>query len=166
MPDKPMWYGRLTAAIAELKALPYPWVDRATLERLLGVGRRRAQQILAPCVTHSVGANGLADRGLLIAHLEQLASGEAAVYERQRREKLAREIARLRRNWIERPRVMVEAPTRIMNQSFAGLCGITISPGRIVVDFSTPQDALEKLLALAMAIGNESEAFEQLAGGG
>src|SRR5687767_8265907 len=99
MPDKPMWYGRLTAAIAELKALPYPWVDRATLERLLGVGRRRAQQILAPCVTHSVGANGLADRGLLIAHLEQLASGDAAVYERQRREKLAREIARLRRNW-------------------------------------------------------------------
>ena len=44
--------------IAQLEALPYPWVDRATLQQLLGVGRRRAQQILQPVVTHQVGANG------------------------------------------------------------------------------------------------------------
>src|SRR5688500_4263334 len=57
MPDKPTWFGRLDDVISALEALPSPWVDRPTLELLLGVGRR-AQQILAPCVTHRVGANG------------------------------------------------------------------------------------------------------------
>jgi hypothetical protein len=163
MPDKPMWYGRLDAVISNLKMLPYPWVDRAMLEQLLGVGRRRAQQILAPCVTHTVGANGLADREQLIAHLEHLAAGDAADYERRRRQKLAGEIARLRQAWIDHPRVLVDAPSRIVSQTFAGLLGVTVSPGRIVVDFATPNEALEKLLALAMAIGNDSEAFERLA---
>jgi hypothetical protein len=163
MPDKPMWYGQLDGVIASLRALPYPWVDRSTVEQLLGVRRRRAQQILAPCVTHTVGANGLADRDRLIAHLEQLARGDAADYERRRRRKVAGEIARLRQACLDQPPVLVEAPTAIVNQTFAGLRGVTISPGQIVVEFDGPQDALEKLLALAMAIGNDSGAFERLA---
>jgi hypothetical protein len=163
LPDKPTWYGRLDAAIAELKALPYPWVDRATLEHLLGVGRRRAQQILQPCVTHTVGANGLADREGVIQRLQELAAGEAATYEQRRRQKVAREIGRLRQAWLDQPRVLVEAPTSVINQSFADLAGVTIAPGRIVVDFDTPHAALEKLLALAMAIGNNFEEFERKA---
>ncbi len=165
MPDKPVWYGQLDTAIQSLRALPYPWIDRSMIEQLLGVGRRRAQQILAPCVTHTVGSNGLADRDRLIAHLEQLARGEAAGYERQRRQKVAGEIARLREAFLHQPRVLVEAPTRIVSQTFAGLQGVTISPGQIIVEFCSPQDALEKLLALAMAIGNDPDAFEHLASG-
>jgi hypothetical protein len=163
MPDKPMWYGRLGTAIEQLEALPYPWVDRATVEQVLGVGRRRAQQIIAPCVTHTVGANGLADRARLIAHLQCLAASEAAVYEQRRRQKVAREIAHLREAWLQQPRVMVEAPTQVLNQTLGGLVGVTVSPGYIEVKFDTPQAALEKLLALAMAIGNDFAAFERMA---
>jgi len=159
-----MWYGRLDAAITSLKALPYPWVDRTIVEQLLGVGRRRAQQILAPCVTHTVGSNGLADRERLIAHLEQLARGDVADYERRRRQKLATELTRLRQAWIDQPRVLVEARSNIVSQTFGGLSGVTVSPGRILVEFVSPEEALEKLLALAMAIGNDSEGFERLAG--
>ena len=163
MPDKPAWYGQLDAAIENLRALPYPWVDRSIVEQLLRVGRRRAQQILAPCVTHTVGSNGLADRERLIAHLEQLARGDAVEYEKRRRQKLASEISRLRLQWMDQPRVLVEAPARIASQTFAGLDGVAVCPGRIVVEFATPQDALERLLALAMAIGNDPDAFDRLA---
>ena len=51
MPAKPLWYSRIHEIVRELDALPRPFVDRATVEFLLGVGRRRAQQILAPCIT-------------------------------------------------------------------------------------------------------------------
>ena len=50
MPAKPLWYSKINEVIQRIQALPRPFVDRATLEFLLGVGRRRAQQILAPCI--------------------------------------------------------------------------------------------------------------------
>jgi hypothetical protein len=53
-----------------------------------------------------------------------------------------------------------------VNQVLANLpAGVTLDPGEITVRFTTPQEALEKLLALAMAIGNEWGRFEQAVGG-
>ena len=76
---------------------------------MLRVGHRRAQQILAPCVSLQIGANGLADRERFIAHLRQLAAGDSAAYERQRRQPLARTLDTLRSAW--QAWVAVEAPT-------------------------------------------------------
>ena len=56
MPAKPGWFSKINEVIRELEALPRPFVDRAAVEFLLGVGRRRAQQILAPCIMDHVGA--------------------------------------------------------------------------------------------------------------
>src|ERR1700682_917476 len=95
VPDKPMWIGHLDRITAELNALPQPWIDRATVERVLQVGRRRAQQLLAPCVSFQTGSSGLAHRDQLLAHLRQLATGESAHYERQRRRRLARTLEEL-----------------------------------------------------------------------
>ena len=144
-----------------LRTLPDPWVDRATIETLLGIGRRRAQQILAPCVGRQIGGAGVADREAVIAHLQRLATGEASHYESQRRRRLAAQIDALQR---ER-RVLVEAPAAVVNQDIEGLSGISIATGRITVEFDTPRQALERLLALAMAIGNDPLLFERLATG-
>jgi len=52
------------------------------------------------------------------------------------------------------------APARIVNQQFENLpAGLRLEPGRITVEFDHPQQALEKLLALAMAIGNDLAAL-------
>jgi hypothetical protein len=162
MPDKPVWCGRLDEVIQELRALPYPWVDRATLERLLGVRRRRVQQILQPCVRQQAGNQGVADREELIAHLQRLASRETVYYERQRRLRFARTMADLQQAWLE-PKALVEAPAGIVNQELADLPdGVTLSPGEIRVRFTTPVEALEKLLAIAMAAGNDLDGFERL----
>jgi len=163
MPDKPTWCAHLEEVVRELRALPYPWVDRSTLERVLGVRRRRAQQILQPCVRQQAGANGVADREELIAHLTRLASGESVYYERRRRQQLANVLTGLDRAWREQPRTLVEAPAAIVNQEFADLpAGVTLGPGEITVRFSTAVEALEKLLAIAMAAGNDLEGFERL----
>lgn len=163
MPDKPTWCGHLEEAITELRALPYPWVDRSTVERILGVRRRRAQQILQPCVRQQIGTNGVADREELIAHLRQLATGELAYYERRRRERFAKTIQKLHRAWTEQTKTFVEAPTKIINQELADLpSGVTLEPGKLTVQFSTAAEALEKLLAVAMAAGNDLDGFERI----
>jgi hypothetical protein len=60
----------------------------------------------------------------------------------------------------------MEAPVRVLSQQLQNLpAGVSIAPGRIIVEFTEPRDALEKLLALAMAIGNDYEAFERMARG-
>jgi hypothetical protein len=164
MPDKPTWCGHLDEIAFQLRALPDRWVDRAIIEELLQVGRRRAQQILAPCVSRQVGVNGMADREAVIAHLQRLVLGEAAHYERQRRQRLGEQLEKLRRARLEQPQVLVEAPVSIINQGWAGLpTGVSVTRGKITVQFETSVEALEKLLALAMAIGNDQDRFERLA---
>ena len=163
MPAKPLWYGKLPEILRELEALPCPWVDRDTLQFLLGVGPRRAQQIMAPCTTEQVGTSSLASRDLLMAHLRNLAQGDAGHHECRRRRNLAAALEKMRQDWLERPRVLVEAPVAIVNQRFEDLPeGIELAPGRITVTFSHPQQALERLLALAMAIGRDRERFDTL----
>jgi hypothetical protein len=165
MPSKPTWYRKLTQILEALRKHPHPYVDRATLEFLLGVSRRRAQQIMAPCVVNRVGTNGLADRDDLIVRLERIAEGDEGFYEIERRRKVAEVIEGLRKERIEQPRLLVEAPIAVVNQEFDSLpAGVRLEPGRITVEFTKPQQGLEKLLALAMAISNDFERFERSTG--
>ncbi len=63
---------------------------------------------------------------------------------------------------IETPRVLVEAPLDVINTTLDGLPqGVRVERGRITIEFDTSQQALEKLLALAMAIGNDPADFEE-----
>jgi hypothetical protein len=58
---------------------------------------------------------------------------------------------------------LLEAPTAIINQEFEDLPeGIELGAGRIFVRFDSSEQAIEKLLALAMAIGKDLEGFERL----
>lgn len=164
MPDKPILCGRLEEIAKSLGDLPDDWVDRPMVEQALGIGRRRAQQILAPCVTRQIGRSGLARREAILDHLRRLAAGENAYYERRRQRRLGEQLEKLREDLLRRPRVLVEAPAAVLSQRFEGLPeGVAVVPGQITVRFGTATEALEKLLALAMAIGNERDRFERLA---
>ena len=163
MPAKPVWYRKLPRIIEELRKHPLPYVDRATVEFLLGVSRRRAQQIMAPCVLERrAGVYGLADRDALITRLERIAESDEGAYEIERRQKVANLIGNLRQQWMTQPQLLVEAPTAVVNQEFENLpAGVRLGPGRITVEFNEPQQGLEKLLALAMAISNDFDLFER-----
>jgi len=161
MPDKPTWIGRLDDICRELQALPSPSLDRQTLEKILGLRTRRVQQLMAPVVTQTIGRNGIVERDQLIRHLRSVASSEAAHYEHRRRFQLGSVLEELRRSWLAQPRVLVEAPTAVVNQEIAGLPpGIQLGPGRILLEFGTKDQAFAQLLALVMAIGNDPDTFE------
>jgi len=162
VPTKPRWYSNLDYIIRELMALPRPFVDRATVEFLLNVGRRRAQQIMAPALIDRIGSNGLADRNLFIDHLRRLAAGEEAYYETRRRQKVAAFLDRERTERLARPPLFIEAPAAVVNQELEDLPeGVQLERGRITIAFGEPREALEKLLALAMAVSNDLEGFER-----
>jgi hypothetical protein len=64
------------------------------------------------------------------------------------------------------PRLLVAGPTSVVNQRLGGLPGsISIVPGRITLDFETGLEARELLLKLAMAIANDQDGFDEMAGG-
>jgi hypothetical protein len=166
MPDKPLWLDRIPQAIASLESLPDPWVDRPLLESLLGIGRRRAQQLLAPVASRRVGTSLLVRREDLAAHLSRLAAGQTAYYEQRRQRRFWSQIARAREQWVQQPPVLVEVREtdrrRIEALDFEGLPeGVELGPGTIVVRFSEPDEALQKLMALAMAISQNRQAFDR-----
>ena len=169
MPDKPLWLNRIPAALEALAQSSLPWVERSTVEALLGVRRRRAQQVLAALGTEERGRTLVIEKSVLMEHLRRLAAGEVAFYEKQRRQRLGELLDQERRRWLEAPPVLVE-PTPAMlkavqRRNFAGLLpGIELSSGRITITFTTTEEALEKLLAIAMAISQDQEEFEARVG--
>lgn len=163
MPDKPVWYGRIDLIITELSSLPLPWIDRQTIETVLQVGRRRAQQILRPCVSHRIGSNVVAHRDTFIEQLKKVAAGDEVYYEQRRRQRLAKSLCKLNRDVIDQPPLLVEASRKVTESVLTDMPpGIFLAPGAIRVEFKDPTEALQKLLALAMAIGNDFDTFEQL----
>jgi hypothetical protein len=85
-----------------------------------------------------------------------------AYFEKQRRSRLHAILDDLHRQIREQPRVMVEAPTTVVNQEFESLpSGGQLSPGRIQIEgLQTPEEAKQKLLALILAIGNDPVGFD------
>ena len=139
MAAKSAWHVRLDEIIVDLEALPSPWVTRSVVEFLLGVGPRRAQQIMAPCTVEQIGTSLVADRDLFIAHLRSLAGDADVDCERRRRQKFAGQIEALRRHWLERPKLLVEAPLTVVDQRLENLpAGVELGPGQITIRFRQP----------------------------
>ena len=163
MPDKPCWSATLDQVIAQLQALPCPDVDSGVLAQLLGLKRRRAQQILQPLVGRTVGRSSLIARDSVIRHLRTLVSGEVVEAEKQRRARLEAHLAEARTAALQ-PKVLVEAPATVIHQQLANLpAGVSLAPGRIVLEgFQTVEEAKQQILALIMALGNDPEGFEDL----
>src|SRR5512146_3122151 len=97
MPAKPRWLLRVPEMIATLSALPTPWVDRAVIERVFGLRRRRAIQLLHAFEGFQVGRTFLADRQAVLAWLRAVQSGDDYHWERRRRSRLGEHLTAARR---------------------------------------------------------------------
>jgi hypothetical protein len=166
MPDKPLWLGRLPDAIHQLENGSDDWVDRPRLEALLAVGRRRAQQLLSPVARRRVGTSLVAHRSDLIAHLKTIAAREEAYYEARRQQLFWAHLSQARQEWMAQPPTLVEMSNaqmrRVERHDFEGLPeGVDLAPGSITVRFRDPEEALRKLMALAMAVSHNRQAFEE-----
>jgi hypothetical protein len=160
------WLLRVPEILAELRGMEVPVIDRAVFERMFGVRRRRALQLLHFFGGYQMtGRAFLVDREALIRQLEPVLAGAEFVMEQRRRERLTESLEEARRYRIASNVVIPAAPDvrdRRMDELPAG---IRLRPGHLSVDFGKVEELLSKLFELSQAMTNDFESFRGAAEG-
>src|SRR5664280_2682582 len=166
MPAKPEWLLRLPDIRAELEHLDVPVVDRAGIERIFGLKRRRAIELLHQFGGYQAGRTFLLDRARLLEALKSLESREDYTAEKRRRERL-RDVVEASREHMILTQVRIPVRAAAVRPSLDRLApGVILSPGTLFIEFRHPIELLEKLYELAQAISHDFERFEELLPGG
>jgi hypothetical protein len=153
---------RLPEIRAELEHLDVPVVDRAGIERLFGLKRRRAIELLHEFGGYQTGRTFLVERQGLLQALEALESQDGYVAERRRRERL-RDVVDASREHLLATRVRIPVRPAVARPSLDRLApGVHLAPGMLSIEFLRPIDLLEKLFSLAQAIADDFDKFEAL----
>jgi len=150
------WLLRIPEIRKNVSQLTVPVIDRAMLERIFGVRKRRAVQLMNAFGAMEAGQTmviGVAD---LDRHLAAVQAGAEYECEARRRKRLADALEGLRRN-AEARRVRLPASAPVPAGGMPE--GITLLPGRLLVSFRDPADLLGKLYGLAQAAAADFEAF-------
>ena len=159
MPAKALWLLHIPEIIAMLEAFDVPVVDRAIIERLFGLRRRRAIELLHRFGGYQAGRTFLVDRRLLIEHLRRLAEGEEFQLESRRKERLDQAVDQLRRQRVAQS-VRIPVQADVVSRKIATLSEeIVLQPGHLHIEFSGTEDLLAKLYQLSQAASNDFGLF-------
>ncbi len=159
MPAKAAWLLMIPEIVRMLEAFDLPVVDRAIIERLFGLRRRQAIELLHRFGGFESGKTFLVDRHVLIENLQRLAAGEEFQREIRRKERLDGAIDRLRR-YQTATRIIIPVPPDVYDRKLADLsAGVALEPGHLHVVFSGAEDLLAKLFELAQAASNDYTRF-------
>jgi hypothetical protein len=163
MPRHCEWIVRLAEIRQELERLTAPVVDRSVFESVFRVRRRRAIQLLHRFGGYQCGRTFLIDRAALVRELAGLEGTEDVRLERRRKERLAAELERFREH-ARASRIAVRVPAEVYGARLDSLPeGVRLTPGRLTVAFSDPQELLARLFALAQALANDIDRLEAFA---
>jgi len=163
IPANPLWLLQIPEIVSLLETCDVPVVDRAIIERLFGLRRRQAIELLHRFGGYQAGRTFLVDRRLLIEHLRRLADGEKFQQESRRKERLAHAVDQLRRQQTA-ARVKVPVPPDAFRRKLADLApGVALEAGHLHIAFSGTEDLLGKLFALSQAASNDFDRFRAAA---
>ena len=159
MAAKAAWLLKIPEMIGTLESLDVPVVDRAVIERLFGLRRRRAIALLHHFNGYQAGRTFLVDRRVLIDQLRRLAEGEEFQMESRRKQRLDHKVDQLRRNQAG-ARVKIPVQPDVFNRKLAELSvGVVLEPGHLHIAFSGAEDLLAKLYELSQAASNDFDRF-------
>ena len=162
MPAKPRWLLAIPDAIQQLEALDQDLLTRRDLERLFGVSKVRATQLMTAFGAGRTGHLLTLPRAALLRQLRRPRTRAAVRGEATRRDRVVTALRQARLIGIR-----AAVPREAREARLAGLPdGVSVEPGRIEVRFSSAQDAVGRLFALAQALTNDYERFEALVEGG
>jgi hypothetical protein len=165
MPMRKTWLVRLPEILGDLAGMEVPVIDRAVFEKVFGVRRRRAIQLLHFFGGYQAGRTFLVDRLALIGQLEPLQAGAEFVMEERRRQRLSEALEKVRRD-RDAARVRFPVEPDVQDRRLSDLPkGIQLQPGSLRVDFCKAEDLLAKLFELSKAAANDFEAFRDAAEG-
>ena len=137
-----------------------PVVDRAGVERIFGLKRRRAIELLHQFGGYQAGRTFLLVRARLLEALQSLESREDYTAEKRRRERL-RDVVEASREHLILTRVQIPVRAAAVRPSLDRLApGVLLLPGILSIEFRHPIELLEKLYGLAQALTHDFEKFE------
>ena len=166
MSAKAEWLLGLPEIRAELEHLDVPVVDRAGIEHLFGLRRRRAIELMHQFGGYQAGRTFLLDRVRLLEALQSLESREDYSDEKRRRERLG-DVVEASREHLIAMRVRIPVRAAAAKASLDRLApGVLLLPGMLTIEFRHPIELLEKLYGLAQAIAHDFDKFEGLLPGG
>ena len=164
MPAKPRWLLQLPGIIDSLSQISTPVVDRATCERLFGIRRRRAIDLMRCFGGYQTGSAMLLDRLALIERLRRLAVDPEVEAEQQRRQRLSAELDRIS-HCRAAAEVHIPVPADVHGHRLRDLpTGVQLEPGRLVIAFAGAEQLLSSLYELAQVAMNDYDAFRETAG--
>lgn len=158
VPRKSEWFQYVPAALEELAQFPAPVVDRATLERLLRLGRREAIRLMHRFGGYMAGKTFLIDRFHLIRQLEAITAGDEFGREQRRMDRLTNHLSSVRRELAAR-RIRIEPPE---SPTPALPAGVRLTRGLLQIEFTGTEQLLQRLLGLAQTISADYEKFRDL----
>jgi hypothetical protein len=159
LPAQPAFFHRLDDILAELRALQISHLDRQAVQKLFGVGQRRARQLMAGLPALRAGNAVAVERLGLMARLENIQAGEPFARESARRARLGEHLANTRRLLAAR-RVRLPAAADVRERSVRELGGgIELRPGELRILFFGAEDLAAKLFELSQAMANDWHAF-------
>jgi len=165
MPARPAYFHRLGDAIKILEKLPVAWIDRQTLQQVLGVSKTVAWRVLRRCgATPGPGNTLTCPRPALVRALQELHEDPDCRRELGRRERLEDRLTQLVAA-ARSQQIRVVPDTRaleLVSTRFAELpAGVSLSPYRLTIDFFGTEDFLEKFGAVVFALQNDYEAISE-----
>jgi hypothetical protein len=161
LPAVASWILRIPGIIADVEQLSTPVVDRAMFERLFGVRRRRAIELMRHFGGFRSGNTVLVERQSLLSGLRQFECGPDYTREHARKQKVADELDALHRGSAGAViRLPVSADVR-QRTPYDLPSGISLQPGQLIVAFTAPEELFGKLYELAMAAVNDFDGITQ-----
>lgn len=155
MPAKPQWLLKIPSLLEQLRALDAPVVDRSVCERVFGVRRRRAVELMHSFAGYQSGNTVLLDRLELIRQLEDLEASPEFAYERRRKARLAENLEKLQRY---RAAASVQIPVLPVCEATLP-DGVVLEHDRMIVEFTGVEQLLGRLYAVARVAAGNFEAF-------
>jgi hypothetical protein len=161
MPARSEWLLRLPEIRAELEHLEVSVVDRSVIERIFGLRRRRAIELLHEFGGYQTGRTFLLDRTGLLEALQTLESQDGYATEKRRRERL-RDVVEASRDHLISTRVRIPVRAAAARPSLDRLApGVRLTRGLLCVEFRHPVELLEQLYDLAQALAHDFDKWEQ-----
>ena len=125
MPAKPRWLLAVPDAVRQLEKLDRDLVTRRDLERLFGVSRARAAQLMREFGAELAGSSRVLRRADLLRQLKRLRGRAAFRIETERRTRVLAELRQARLTGIR-----VAVPVESLEARLGGLPeGVTVEPG-------------------------------------
>jgi len=142
-----------------------PVIDRASVERLFGLERRQAIDLMHRFSGYQAGRTFLIGREQLIEALDAIAASGDYQQEAARRDRLVASVDAARRT-RQTEAVRIPVAREVFDTRLKSLGpGVELRAGQLAIQFAGPEDLLRKLFALAQAVANDYAAFEEAATG-